>query len=124
MNKALTIILTIWLGVLNNDCSSQNLPIINVSDSTLSLFMDKFDDTPRIFGYELPDVKSRKMICFSSYTQDVEGNPNKCPLGSHYDTSVLNLKYIHSQGDFVKLKLLDGQEHTTLFIEIKYLKFE
>ena len=40
----------------------------------------------RVFGYEMPNTTSQKMICFSSYRGDVNDNYNKCPLGSYYDT--------------------------------------
>lgn len=89
---------------------AQNLPTVNTSKKIFYLEQDMTDDTPLIFGYESADVNSKKMIAFSSFTKDVENNPNKCVLGAFYDTSDLDISYVETSGNFVKLafKKTDG----------------
>ena len=87
--------------------------------------MDKYDDTPLIYGYKLPDLKSEKMICFSSFTSDVNNNPHKCVLGAYYETGDLNIEYITIEGNFVKLKFKEeGKQDTLFYVETEYIKFE
>jgi hypothetical protein len=87
--------------------------------------MDNYDDTPLIFGYDEPDVKSEKVICFSSFTEDVENNPHKCIMGAYYETGEFVFEYVEIIGEFVKLKMITG-ENTELFffMEIKNVKFD
>ena len=75
MKKLTTLSWAILIAFLTNFCYSQNLPSVNKADKSFSLYMDKYDDTPLIYGYKLPDLKSEKMICFSSFTSDVDNNP-------------------------------------------------
>jgi hypothetical protein len=87
--------------------------------------MDKYDETPLIYGYKLPDLKSEKMICFSSFTSDVDNNPHKCVLGAYYVTGDLNIEYITIEGNFVKLKFKEeGKQDTLFYVETEYIKFE
>ena len=83
----------------------------------------------KIFGYELPSVNSKKMILFSVFTKDVKGNPNKCPLGSYYQTLDLNegdkIMYVSATADFVKLNYIDSVNKTTIFyIRCKFVVFD
>ena len=59
---------------------------ISKADSIISLTANIRRD-PRIFGYQKPDINSKKMILLSVFTKDVEGNPFKCAYGSYYQTS-------------------------------------
>jgi hypothetical protein len=122
MKRFLSIILIV---IAPSFCSSQNLPFIDKSDGSFMLFMDKYDDTPLIFGYSLANVQSEKVICFSSYTSDVENNPNNCQLGSYYTTIDLNIAYVATEGDFVKLKFIaNGRPERIFYIEKKNVLFE
>lgn len=125
MKKLMTISGVILSVLLSNFCYSQNLPSINKVDKSFSLYMDKYDDTPLIYGYKLPDLKSEKMICFSSFTSDVDNNPHKCVLGAYYETDGLNIEYITIEGNFVKLKFKEeGKQDTLFYVEKKNIKFE
>lgn len=121
----MTIFGAILFALLTNFCYSQNLPSINKADKSFSLYMDKYDDTPLIYGYKLPNLKSEKMICFSSLTSDVDNNPHRCILGAYYETSDLNIEYITIEGNFVKLKFKEeGKQDALFYVEKKYIKFE
>ena len=125
MKKLMTIYGAILFALLTNFCYSQNLPSINKADKSFSLYMDKYDDTPLIYGYKLPDLKSEKLICFSSFTSDVDNNPHKCVLGAYYKTGDLSIEYITIEGSFVKLKFkVEGKQDTLFYIEKKNIKFE
>ena len=125
MKKLTTLSWAILIAFLTNFCYSQNLPSVNKADKSFSLYMDKYDDTPLIYGYKLPDLKSEKMICFSSFTSDVDNNPHKCVLGAYYETGNLNIEYIITEGNFVKLKFTEeGKEDTLFYVEKKNIQFE
>ncbi len=40
----------------------------------------------RFYGYEKPDTNSKRLILFSIFTNDVEGNPFDLELGAYYST--------------------------------------
>ena len=125
MKKLMTISGAILFTLLTNFCYSQNLPSIDKEEKSFSLYMDKYDETPLIYGYKLPDLKSEKMICFSSFTSDVDNNPHKCVLGAYYETGDLNIEYITIEGNFVKLKFKEeGKQDTLFYVETEYIKFE
>jgi hypothetical protein len=125
VKKLMIISGAIFFTLLTNFCYSQNLPSINKTDKSFSLYMDKYDETPLIYGYKLPDLKSEKMICFSSFTSDVDNNPHKCILGAYYETGDLNIEYITIEGNFVKLTVKEeGKQDTLFYVEKKNIKFE
>jgi|688.fasta_scaffold448844_2 hypothetical protein len=106
-----------------NQVMAQNFPQINASKGTFDLYMGD-DDTPLIYGYETADASSKKLICFSSMTADVEGNPHKCSLGAYYTTDEIEVQYIATEGSFVKLKFISQSKSSTIFyIEKKFVKF-
>ncbi|HEV3222483.1 MAG TPA: hypothetical protein VGZ90_06370 [Puia sp.] len=73
----------------------------------------------KIFGYEYPNITTRKMICFSSYTYDVGDNLNKCPLGSYFDSGKMKegdrIIYVGKAGSFSKMTFISGSGKKTLF---------
>jgi hypothetical protein len=125
MKKLMTISGVILFVLLTNFCYSQNLPSINRADKSFSLYIDESDETPLIYGYKIPDLNSEKMICFSSFTSDVENNPHKCVLGAYYETGDLSIEYITIEGNFVKLKFKEeGKQDILFFVEKRCVKFE
>ncbi len=83
----------------------------------------------KIFGYALPDVKSKKLILFSVFTNDVKDNPYKLPLGAYYETSNLQegdkIRFVSVAGEFVKLHFITKDKKITPFyIGRKYIVFE
>jgi len=116
---------SILFTILSNLCYSQNLPSINKVDKSFWLYIDKYEETPLIYGYQLPDLNSEKMICFSSFTSDVDNNPHKCVLGAYYETVDLNIEYISMEDNFVKLKFTtEGKQESIFYVEKKSVKFE
>lgn len=75
----------------------------------------------RIFGYERPDIHSKKLILFSVFTDDVDGNPFSLPLGAYYDTQELEVgsvfKYLSHVDGFVELEFTSPQEKKLIYIE-------
>ncbi len=82
----------------------------------------------RIFGYEKPDITSKKMILLSIFTDEVKDNPFKCPYGAYYSTSDMKdmqLKFISRAGDFIKVAILkNGTKETDVYMEKKWITFE
>lgn len=80
-----------------------------------------------IFGYDQPNKESKKLICFSNLTDQVENNPNKCDLGSYYDTSMLEfleIYFISTTEDFTKLKLVKNGGEYIFYIQTKEIAFK
>lgn len=82
----------------------------------------------RIFGYEKPDSNSKKMILLSIFTNDVNGNPYRCPYGSFYETNEMNglkLKFLSDGDKFIEVNV--KKEEAILgkvFIDKKWIEFE
>jgi len=96
-------------------------------DSTFSIRADIKKDH-RIIGYAKPNINSERLIFFSIFTGDVEGNPFGCELGAYYDTEWIEntyLKFIDAQDDFVKVIAIEEPNTVTeLYFEKKWIIFE
>jgi len=100
--------------------------VISKTDSSLTQFGNIRKDY-RTFGYEKPDIKSKKMILFSVFTDYVKDNPFKCPLGSYYHTAGMEfiLKFVAVQGSFVKtIAIKDDAAIATVYFLRKCVEFE
>lgn len=95
-------------------------------DSTINLIANIKQDH-RIFGYAKPDIKSERLLLLSVFTDDVENNPFGCKLGAYYETAgmgELTLKYISSNGNFVKAVAIDKTNKSTIvYFEKKVIEF-
>jgi hypothetical protein len=73
----------------------------------------------KVFGYEYPNLSTRLMICFSSYTNDVTENVNKCPLGAYFDSGRMKegdrIVYLGNVGSFGKMNFLSANGKKTVF---------
>jgi hypothetical protein len=73
----------------------------------------------RVFGYEMPNATSQKMICFSSYRGDVNDNYNKCPLGSYYDTGRMHpgdkISFIKEVNGFARMLYVTATGKKSIF---------
>lgn len=82
----------------------------------------------RIFGYEKPDLKSKRLLLFSVFTFDVKDNPCNCAFGSFYDTSSMDgitMRYAGNEKDFVKVDLLQNNSKlATVYFEKRWVDFE
>ena len=108
--------------------SYTQVAIVSKPDNIFSIYQDR-DPIGNyvIFGYEQPNKESKKMICFSNLTDQVENNPNKCELGSYYDTSLLEfleIFFISSTEDFAKLKLIKNGSEYIFYIQMKEIIFQ
>ena len=101
--------------------------LISKSDSTISLVANIRKDH-RIFGFKSANKNSPKLILFSIWTYDVEGNPCKCKYGSYYQTpgiKDLDLKLLEQDKDFIKAGIyLKGKFVDILYFEKKWTDFE
>jgi hypothetical protein len=73
----------------------------------------------KIFGYQFPNISTKKMICFSTYSYDVRDNLNKCPLGSYFDTGFMKegdrIIFLGMVGSFGKMNYITGGGKKTVF---------
>ena len=80
------------------------------------------------FGYQKPNITSKKLILFSIFTNDIDGNPFKCELGSYYDmtdSEGLEIKYQNTQGDFIETIISnENGEKTVVYFEKKWIILE
>jgi hypothetical protein len=97
---------------------------INQETDELSFWADMKKDH-RFFGYAQPDTASKRLLLFSIFSNDVEGNPFQLPLGAYYDTRDLedrSIAYLGQKGDFIHTQIEDEQgEKTDLYFEKKWV---
>lgn len=68
------------------------------------------------------------MILLSVFTNDVQGNPFNCPLGSYYQTGDMKdmtIKFVLNKGSFIKAKIeKKDSADTQVYILRKWIEFE
>lgn len=112
--------------IIEQDEEYVNKASINKNDSLIWLTVNMKRDH-RMFGFEKPDVKSKRMILLSIFTNDVENNPFNCPYGSFYETSGMKntiLKFKENIGDFAKIEIQKENLKAVVYFEKKWLEFE
>ncbi len=97
---------------------------VDLDDKNFVLWADMKMDH-RFYGYEKPDVNSKKLILFSIFTNDVEGNPFDLPLGAYYSTADMegsSFKFKGEKEGFVEVEFTDGDgKQNTLYFERKWV---
>ncbi len=82
----------------------------------------------RIFGYAQPDTLSKRLFLLSVFTNDVEKNPFKLPVGAYYDLDIysqLRIMYQSHDDRFVKAVATDSMgKKTTLYFQKKWVELE
>lgn len=82
----------------------------------------------KIFGYDKSDRNSQKIILISIFTNDVEGNPFKCPSGAYYQTSDMTnmeLKYVSTEMQYIKANVIKTDNiQRTVYFDKKWIKFD
>ena len=80
----------------------------------------------RIFGYEKPNLASKKLLLFSIFTNDVSDNPFGFPLGAYYDTMEVqfSIKYLNDDGNFIKTILLEEGKQTIIYFDKKWIQLD
>lgn len=96
-------------------------------DSLITVYQNIRADY-RIFGYKAPDTNARKLLLFSVFTKDVEGNPHQCLYGAYYYSGVMEdikMKYIGQTDSFVEAILMKNNHILTpIFLEKKWVQFD
>ena len=73
----------------------------------------------RVFGYQVANNTTQKMICFSSQTGDTKDNYNRCPLGAYFDTGKMkpgdHIFYLGTIGNFAKMNFVSAGGKKTIF---------
>ena len=110
--------LIILLLIVSISAFGQNTGIVDKKTKEFFITATKKSEY-KIFGYQYPNITTRKMICFSTYTYDVSDNLNKCPLGSYFDTGTLRegdrIVYLGTVGTYAKMNYISGSGKKTLF---------
>lgn len=112
--------------IIEQDAEYINKALISKNDSLIWLVVNMKRDH-RIFGFEKPDINSKRMILLSIFTNDVENNPYSCPYGAFYDTVGMKnttLKFKENIGDFSKIEILNKNTKEIVYFEKKWLEFE
>lgn len=102
-----------------------NKLIVSTQDSIIWLNASKYLDH-RIFGYEKPNINSRKLILISCFTGDVENNPFELPLGAYYQLDKDHkAKFLKKEKEFVVAKfILNGKDMEKVYFEKKWIEFD
>ena len=106
-----------------NLAKAQDPIVINKTDSEIYVQFSTSQDFTT-FGYAKADKTSTKIICFSSMTADVDGNPHKCKLGAHYTSDEFTISYLGTEGDWVKAEAKVNGEGMVFYFEKSALVFE
>jgi len=131
------------VSVVKQDLLVTKLSYINVENKINDVDLEKYPDRysklihmddklylvanirkdHRIFGFAKPSYDSDLMILFSIFTNDVEGNPFTCLIGSYYDTSIpsIEIKYLQDIDDFVKTKVYYLDKEYIVYFEKKWI---
>jgi hypothetical protein len=76
-----------------------------------------------IIGYQYPNLTTKKMICFSTNSNEVRESDNDCPLGAYFDTNHLKegdmIFYLGAVGGFGKMNFIRGNGKKTVFYILK-----
>lgn len=102
-----------------------NKLIISRKDSLIWITSSKYLDH-RIFGYEKPNLNSKKMILISCFTADVENNPFELPLGAYYELDKNHkAKFLKKEREFIAAKfILNGKDLKNVYFEKKWIEFD
>jgi len=107
-------------AISQNATQTGALTVAHVDKKTKEFFVTSNPKAEyKIFGYEYPNITTRKMVCFSSYTYDVGDNLNNCPLGSYFDSGKMKegdrITYVGKAGSFSKMMFTSGSGKKTIF---------
>ncbi|MFC4635787.1 hypothetical protein ACFO3O_17890 [Dokdonia ponticola] len=98
-----------------------------IQDSMLYLNANMRKDH-RIFGYAQPDTLSERLFLLSVFTNDIEKNPFKLPLGAYYELDSyhpIRIKYHAHDEDFIEATATDSLgKKVTLYFERKWVQLE
>jgi hypothetical protein len=115
MNKILTIAL---LVLVTSGALAQVVGRVDKKTKEFTVAADQKVEY-RVYGYQFANTSTRKMICFSSNTNDVRANFAQCPLGAYFDTDKLHpgdkILYLGPVGPFAKMSFNTGGGTKTLF---------
>ena len=80
----------------------------------------------RIFGYEKPNINSRKLILISCFTADVENNPFELPFGAYYELDKDHkAKFLKNENEFIVAKfIINGKDMENVYFEKKWIEFD
>ncbi len=123
MNRILSLFLFLFISsaaISQNTNQAGSLTVAHVDKKTKEFFVTSNPKTEyKIFGYQYPNITTRKMICFSSFTYDVGDNLNNCPLGSYFDSGKMKegdrILYTGKAGSFSKMTFISGSGKKTIF---------
>ena len=120
--STMVLTLLIVLTTAHITAFSQNLPEIDVRDSSFEVYNGKFSDDMRtVFGYSKPDESSQRIICFGSGFSDEEAT--SCTLGGHYGTPGV-ITFVERLGEFVKLQLeMEDESIHDIYMRTADVKF-
>lgn len=124
MKKLISTFIFSLLFLASNSLFAQDPIVVNKTDNEIYVQMS-MDQDYLAFGYAKADKNSQKLICFSSWTKEVDGNPHKCPLGAFYTSDDFEIKYLGTEGDYIKASAdPDGSGNRTFYLEKSAVVFE
>ena len=123
--STMVLTLLIVLTTAHITAFSQNLPEIDVRDSSFAVYNGKFSDDMRtVFGYSKPDESSQRIICFGSGFSDEQAT--SCTLGGHYEIAspISVITFVERLGEFVKLQLeMEDESIHDIYMRTADVKF-
>lgn len=122
--KSITSIITCCITLFFASIALAQDPIVvNKSDKTVYVQMS-MDQDYTVFGYANTKKDAGKVICFSSFTKEVDGNPNKCRLGAYYTSDDIQMNYLGVEGDFIKVAATTSKGKGEFYLKKSEVVFE
>ncbi len=116
MKQIITSVFFIGFFFAANQVFAQDPIMLNKTDKEIYVQMS-MDQDFTTYGYEKADKSSTIIICFSSMTANVEGNPKKCKLGSHYTSEEFSISYLGTEGNWIKAEAKVNGEASVFYLE-------
>lgn len=123
MKSILSLLILSLAFLFSNQVLAQDPIVVNKTDKTIYVQMSMDKDFTS-FGYEKADKSSAKLICFSSMTADVDGNPHKCKMGAYYTSDDFTINYLGMEGNFVKAEAKANGVGSVFYLEKSAVAFE
>ncbi|MBN9383008.1 MAG: hypothetical protein J0H74_19785 [Chitinophagaceae bacterium] len=115
MTKILSVVLFL---VISFSAIGQTIGRVNKKTKEFTVAADQ-KAAYTVFGYQYPNITTKKVICFSSSENMVREENPKCLLGAYFDTDKMKvgdkILYVGVAGSFARMKYVTGSGKSMLF---------
>lgn len=115
MTKILSVVL---FFVISFNAIGQTIGRVNKKTKEFTIAADQKAQYT-VFGYQYPNITTKKVICFSSSENMVREENPKCLLGAYFDTDKMKvgdkIRYLGIAGTFGRMSYITGTGKNMIF---------